>query len=76
MNEEVTVLTLDNGKQYVVLEKIKYNGQEYLILFNEENPRELLYGEYLNQEITEVTNPNLIKDLTGEFFLRHPEYQN
>ena len=40
MNDEITVMTIDD-KDYVVLEKILKDVHEYLILFEEENSKNI-----------------------------------
>ena len=74
MNDEITVLTIDE-KDYVVLEKILKDVHEYLILFEEENPKNILLVEYYKNasQIEEIEDKDLKIMLLEEFFKRHPE---
>ena len=74
MNDEVTVLTIDNI-DYIVLEKIMKNKNEYLILFEDENPKNILIVEYFKKtsQVAEIDDTNLKNEIFEEFFKRHPE---
>ena len=74
MNEEITVLTIDD-KDFVVLEKIIKDIHEYLILFEEENPKNILLVEYYknSSQVEEIEDKNLKLMLLEEFFKRHPD---
>lgn len=74
MNEEVTILTMDNI-DYVVLEKINKDEKEYLILFEDENPKNILIVEYFKKtsQVAEIDDANLKNEIFEEFFKRHPE---
>ena len=74
MNDEITVMTIDD-KDYVVLEKILKDVHEYLILFEEENPKNILLVEYYKNasQIEEIEDKDLKIMLLEEFFKRHPE---
>ena len=74
MNDEITVMTIDE-KDYVVLEKILKDVHEYLILFEEENPKNILLVEYYKNasQIEEIENNDLKIMILEEFFKRHPD---
>ena len=74
MNDEITVMTIDD-KDYVVLEKILKDVHEYLILFEEENPKNILLVEYYknDSQIEEIENNDLKIMILEEFFKRHPD---
>ncbi len=76
MNDEITVMTIDD-KDYVVLEKILKDVHEYLILFEEENPKNILLVEYYKNasQIEEIENKDLKIMILEEFFKRHPDLQ-
>ena len=76
MNEEVTILTIDNI-DYIVLEKIAKEGKEYLILFEDENPKNILIVEYFKKtsQVAEIDDAKLKNEIFEEFFKRHPEVQ-
>ena len=74
MNDEVTVLTIDNI-DYIVLEKITKDENEYLILFEEDNPKNILIVEYFKKtsQVAEIDDVKLKNEIFEEFFKRHPE---
>ena len=76
MNDEITVMTIDD-KDYVVLEKILKDVHEYLILFEEDNPKNILLVEYYKNasQIEEIENKDLKIMILEEFFKRHPDLQ-
>ena len=76
MNDEVTVLTIDNI-DYIVLEKITKDENEYLILFENDNPKNILIVEYFKKtsQVAEIDDTNLKNEIFEEFFKRHPEVQ-
>ena len=76
MNDEVTVLTIDNI-DYIVLEKITKDENEYLILFEEDNPKNILIVEYFKKtsQVAEIDDAKLKNEIFEEFFKRHPEVQ-
>ncbi len=78
MNDEVSVIKLDDNQDYVVLEKITMQNQDYLILFLEEDPRKIMFVSYDEKEktVTEVTSKPILNNLYVQFYQRHPEYQN
>ncbi len=74
MSDEITILTIDDI-DYVVLEKILKDVHEYLILFEEDNPKNILLVEYYKNasQIEEIEDKDLKIMLLEEFFRRHPE---
>lgn len=74
---EVSVITLDNGKNYEIVDKIKDNDQTYLFLINEndendkcirkqviENDKEILYC--LNEDEFKNVLEKFMKKYKGE----------
>ncbi len=76
MNDEITILTIDE-KDYVVLEKIVKELHEYLILFEEDDPKNIMLVEYYKKtsQVEEIVNNDLKMMLLEEFFKRHPDLQ-
>ena len=74
MNDEITVLSIENI-DYVVLEKIEKENHEYLILFEDENPKNILLVEYFKKtsQVEEIEDQKLINEIFTEFFNRHPD---
>ncbi len=74
MNDEITIMTIDN-KEYVVLEKIVKESHEYLILFEENNPKNIVLCEYFKNscEIAIIDEEETKIYIFEEFFRRHPE---
>ena len=70
---DVSVITLDDDKDYVVLEKI----DNYLIVFEEDNPQNVLFASYdeESQCLKKVTSKSTLTDLYLAFCERHPEYK-
>lgn len=79
MNETVSVITLDDNIDYVVLEKITFDSHEYLILFEDEKPDHIVIAELLEEEqdsfIETVEDDELTIKILDEFFKRHPEFK-
>ena len=74
---EVSIITLDNGKNYEIIDKIKDNDQTYLFLINEndendkcirkqviENDKEILYQ--LNEDEFKIVLEKFMKKYKGE----------
>ena len=76
MNDEITILTIDE-KDYVVLEKIVKELHEYLILFEEDDPKNIMLVEYYKKtsQVEEIVNKDLKVMILEEFFKRHPDLQ-
>ena len=74
---EVSIITLDNGKNYEIIDKIKDNDQTYLFLINEndendkcirkqviENDKEILYQH--NEDEFKIVLEKFMKKYKGE----------
>ena len=78
MKEKVSVLTLDNGKEYAVLEKIINNNHNYLILFEENNPKNVVIAELYEGKDPYIElnlEDEIIKEVLQIFVEKHPEYK-
>ncbi len=78
MSQKVSVLTLEDGKDYVVLEQIKKEKHDYLILFEDENPKNIVVTEFYSGEesyVELIEEEELKYNIIEEFFQRHPEFQ-
>lgn len=77
MSQKVSVLTLEDGKDYVVLEQIKQESHDYLILFEDENPQNIVVAEFYSgkESYIELIEEDLKYQIIKEFFHRHPEFQ-
>lgn len=79
MNEEMTVITLNDNKEYGILDKIVINDQKYLVLFDMVNPEHLEIVKY-----EKSAEKSYILDITEEefnlvskdFYLKHPELKS
>ena len=60
---EVSVVTLSNGNRYEIIDKIKYNNENYLFLVNEENDLD----RCIRKQIIE-NDKEIFKTLTKEEF--------
>ena len=60
---EVSVVTLSNGSRYEIIDKIKYNNENYLFLVNEENDLD----RCIRKQIIE-NDKEIFKTLTKEEF--------
>lgn len=58
-DNESIVLTLSNGKKYVVVESINYENNEYLFLGNIDNPKDLIICKRDNDKLKMVTDEML-----------------
>lgn len=47
---EVNVITLENNKEYEIIDTIVYNDNKYLILSNEENDYEICVRKVITRE--------------------------
>ena len=60
MNEENTVLTLNDNKKYVIVDNETYENNEYMILSEVENPVNIFVGKVNGNMITKITDEYLI----------------
>ena len=79
MNDEVTmnVITLDNQKEYFVLDKILHNQDTFVYLALKENPEEIVIRNRIveNEEVflEEIPNLDELHLAFSLFFKKHPE---
>lgn len=79
MNEEIemTLIKLDDGNEYFVLDKIKDNNNEFIYLADNNNPENILLRKriLINNEVKleELSNLEEIKKCFNLFFKKHPE---
>ena len=68
MNEEKDIIiTLDDNKKYVLVDKIKFNDKVYVYLTELEDYSKYIIGELVNGEIVEVEYQNLLGQIIMEF---------
>lgn len=59
-----SIVTLDNDKEYVVVNSIKYAGKEYLVLSEAtEEKANIMFCEYINDELILVLDETLVNIL-------------
>ena len=76
MSDTVSVLTLDDQKEYIVLEQITKEEHTYYIIFENENPKNVQVIEVFdNKEFIVIDEEPLKTNIFKEFFKRHPEFQ-
>lgn len=51
--EELDILTLDNGKDYVISKMLKYNDKEYLLLIQVDDEENLLDEKLIVERVKE-----------------------
>ena len=79
MNDEVTmnVITLDNQKEYFVLDKILHNQDTFVYLASKEKPEEIVIRKRIveNEEVflEEIANLDELQLAFSLFFKKHPE---
>lgn len=79
MNDEVTmnVITLDNQKEYFVLDKILHNQDTFVYLALKENPEEIVIRKRIVESeevfLEEIANLDELQLAFSLFFKKHPE---
>ena len=68
MNKEKDIIiTLDDDKRYVLIATIDFENKKYVYLSNLEDFKDIIIGEIINDEITEVEDLELFGKLLIEF---------
>ena len=67
MLEENTVYSLDDGKNYVLVDFILYDNDTYVYLVDIENPNNYMIAVKNGNELDKVTDGVKIKELIDEF---------
>ena len=67
MSKENEVLLLDDNKQYVVVDKIDFESNNYIYLISLENPQDYIFGKIDGPKIEVVDNQELLGKLVLEF---------
>lgn len=67
MLEENTVYSLDDGKNYVLVDFILYDNNTYVYLVDIENPNNYMIAVKNGNELDKVTDGVKIKELIDEF---------
>ena len=67
MIEENTVYSLDDGKNYVLVDFILYDNNTYVYLVDIENPNNYMIAVKNGNELDKVTDGVKIKELIDEF---------
>lgn len=79
MNEEIemTLIKLDDGNEYFILDKINDDNNEFVYLADSNNPENILLRKrnIINNEVIleELSNLEEIKKCFNLFFKKHPE---
>ncbi len=63
MVEMGTVLELDNGKTYTVVSKVKYQEKEYLYLIDVNDNTNMMFCEFVGDELIAISDEGLIQKL-------------
>ncbi len=76
MNQNVTVITLEDNKNYVVLDKIIIDDKSYLILALEDNPKLIIAVAFLEESksVEPIKNQEILNQVLKEFASKHPEF--
>lgn len=64
MLEVGKVLTIDNGKEYAVVSSCTYENNIYIYIVNLENENDTKICRFLNNEITEILDEDLVDELS------------
>lgn len=68
MSEEKNlIVTLDNNKKYTIVNTIIFNEKKYIYLAELEDYKKFIIGEIENDEITLVSDNELLGQLIMEF---------
>lgn len=76
--EQVSVITLEDGIDYVVLDKISIENHDYLILYEDEHPENVSVKEFFggtDAYLEDIDDPKEYQKVIAEFFKLHPELQ-
>ena len=79
MNNEVMVptITLENEKEYIVLDTIVWNENKYIILTEENDPEAILINRVLENDIlSPLDNALELKEILNMFLEKHPELKS
>lgn len=66
-NEKEVIITLDNDKKYVLIEKITYQNEEYLYLTNIENVLENMIVLLKDNKVEKILDKEKIQILVKLF---------
>ena len=66
-NNDNYIVTLDNNKRYVLINTINYKEKDYIYLANIDEPRDIIIGEVINDEIKVIEDGKLLIEVMKEF---------
>ncbi len=67
MIERCETWTLEDGSKYVVASIVELDGKKYVYLMNPDDYNDYFIGEYSNDEIADVVDPDLLENLLLKF---------
>lgn len=62
------IITLDDGKSYVVVSKVSYEGKLYYYIIDKDNMKNIKFLYEDNNELVEFNNKELLTKLLPLFF--------
>lgn len=79
MNIDDKLLTLNNGKGYIVIETLDYEGKKYAYLANKDNQLDTMFVEVLTENgmmVKEIDKNYLQEKLLPLFFEKFSKYED
>lgn len=61
------IIVFDDDKEYVIASKVEYNNKTYLYLSDVNNSGKVMFGYLDNDDIVEIKDSKLIKELLPMF---------
>jgi len=72
---EVNIITIENGKEYLIIDAIVNDKGKYLVLVNENNKLDMCVRKVLVKEgkefITKLDTEEELDEVINEFYKRH-----
>ena len=68
MNYTDKIITMDNGKKYIVIEQVNYDSKTYLYLVNRADEKDAMFVEISNGQILKI-NPELFEKTIFPLFV-------
>ena len=66
-NNEEYIMSLDNGKKYVIINALELNDIKYLYLINLDDENDYMITEFLEDSVKEIEDEELQLKLVKEF---------
>lgn len=74
---EVDIITLENGNNYMVMEKQEFNNQQYLFLVNENNKSDFVIRKIVGDNLVGLTDENELTNVLKRFInIKYMELEN